>query len=351
MKISFSTTICSRSIRPPAKCRQLTATESAEYRPHCSPDGKTIVYEATKRGLTDLETTMEDTHVWMIDAEWKKSPRSRPRPRQPARRTQCSNDGRWIYFTAQERGEVHLYRIPAAGGKPEAVVKERGSVGSFSVHGDLLAYTMSTPSDQAELYLKSGDGAARQLTDVNHDALAGKTVEPVEAFTFISNDNKWTVEAFLTYPADFRADRKYPLIVNIHGGPHGQQGPAFNFKNQVYASHRLGHHHGQLSRIHRLRPGLHRCGLRRSERQRREGRSLRRQCRAAPLSVDRSRPARHRRHQLRRPVERVADHADPHVQSRDPHRRHHQHHQLQLHDVLQPVRGRWSGARFRIRAT
>ena len=95
---------------------------------------------------------------------------------------------------------------------------------------------MSTPSDEAELYLKSGDAAAKQLTDVNHDALAGKTVEPVEAFTFISNDNKWTVEAFLTYPAGFRADRKYPLIVNIHGGPHGQQGPAFNFKNQVYAS-------------------------------------------------------------------------------------------------------------------
>ena len=80
-------------------------------------------------------------------------------------------------------------------------------------------------------------GAPKKLTDLNHDALNGKIVEPVESFTFISNDNKWTVEAFLTYPADFRADRKYPLLLNIHGGPHGQQGPAFNFKNQVYASH------------------------------------------------------------------------------------------------------------------
>jgi dipeptidyl aminopeptidase/acylaminoacyl peptidase len=61
-------------------------------------------------------------------------------------------------------------------------------------------------------------------------------VARVEPFTFISNDNKWNVEAFLTYPADFRADNKYPLIVVIHGGPHGQQGPAFNTKNQVYAS-------------------------------------------------------------------------------------------------------------------
>ncbi len=49
----------------------MTATESAEYRPRWSPDGKTIAYEATKRGLTDLETTMEDTHIWLIDADGK----------------------------------------------------------------------------------------------------------------------------------------------------------------------------------------------------------------------------------------------------------------------------------------
>src|ERR1700722_15649942 len=216
--------------------RQVTATESAEYRPHYSPDGKSIVYEATKRGLTDRETTMEDTHVWLIDANGKN--RHEVGGELDARQgePQYSSDGRWIYFTAQERGEVHLYRVAAAGGKAEAVVKERGSVGSFSTHGDLLAYTMATPSDQAELYLKSGGGPARQLTDVNHDALAGKTIEPVEAFTFVANDNKWTVEAFLTYPAGFRADRQYPLIVDIHGGPHGQQGPMFNWRSQVYAS-------------------------------------------------------------------------------------------------------------------
>jgi dipeptidyl aminopeptidase/acylaminoacyl peptidase len=217
--------------------RQVTATESAEYRPHYSPDGKSIIYEATRRGLTDRETTMEDTHVWMMDSSGKN--RREVGKDLDARQgePQFSSDGRWIYFAAQERGEVHLYRTSATGGKPEAVVKERGSVGSFSAHGDLLAYTMSTPLDQAELYLKSGDGTVKQLTDLNHDALAGKASEPVEAFTFISNDNKWSVEAFLTYPSDFRADRKYPLIVNIHGGPHGQQGPAFNVKNQVYASH------------------------------------------------------------------------------------------------------------------
>jgi len=214
---------------------RLTATESAEYRPHWSPDGKTIVYEATKRGLTDLETTMEDTHVWLIGADGKNRHELATiddRQGEPG----WSTDGRSVYFTVQERGEVHLYRIPAAGGTPTPVIKDRGNVGSWSVQGDQLAYAFATPGDQPELYLKTGDGAPKKLTDVNHDLLTGKTIEPVESFTFISNDNKWTVEAFLTLPADFHADRKYPLILNIHGGPHGQQGPSFNFKNQVYAS-------------------------------------------------------------------------------------------------------------------
>jgi dipeptidyl aminopeptidase/acylaminoacyl peptidase len=215
---------------------RLTNTESAEYRPHYSPDGKTIVYEATKRGLTDLETTMEDTHVWLIDADGKNRHELASSIDNRQGEPGWSSDGKSVFFTVQERGEVHLYKMPAAGGQATSVVKDRGSVGSWSTRGDQLAYSFSTPTDLPELYLKTVDGPPKKLTDLNHDAISNKTVENVESLTFISNDNKWTVEAFLTYPADFRADRKYPLILNIHGGPHGQQGPAFNFKNQVYAS-------------------------------------------------------------------------------------------------------------------
>jgi len=51
----------------------------------------------------------------------------------------------------------------------------------------------------------------------------------------VSNDNKYEVEAFLTKPVGMSGTSRHPLIVNIHGGPHGQNGPSFNFKNQVYA--------------------------------------------------------------------------------------------------------------------
>src|SRR4029079_15936121 len=76
----------------------------------------------------------------------------------------------------------------------------------------------------------------RRMTDLNAAVLAGKRLADVGSFTFVSNDNKFEVEAFLTRPVGLADTAKYPLIVNIHGGPHGQQGPAFNFKNQVYAA-------------------------------------------------------------------------------------------------------------------
>jgi dipeptidyl aminopeptidase/acylaminoacyl peptidase len=239
--------------------RRLTATENAEYDPRWSPDGSMIAFRATKRGLTDRETTMEDTHVWVMSADG-------------SNRTELATidnrqgipvwgpDGKFVYFTVQERGSVHLYRQaagnmktvspapagerrelrPAANignGGAEIVVNGRGSVGSFSVgKSGAIAYTFSAPRDMGELYLRTGSTLAKQMTDLNSEAIAGKQIAEVEPFTFLSNDNKYEVEAFLVKPLGMTADSKHPLIVNIHGGPHGQNGTAFNFRDQVFAA-------------------------------------------------------------------------------------------------------------------
>jgi dipeptidyl aminopeptidase/acylaminoacyl peptidase len=146
---------------------------------------------------------------------------------------QWTADDTAVMFTVQERGNVRLYRVPvtpSGGGEPSVVVNERGMVGSFSVANQTIAYTLATPTDQAELY-----AGGKKLTDLNASLLRDKLLAEVESFSFISNDNKFEVEAYLTKPVGFLPSGKYPMVVNIHGGPHGQQGPAFNFKNQVYA--------------------------------------------------------------------------------------------------------------------
>ena len=233
--------------------RRLTATENAEYDPRWSPDGKMIAFRATKRGLTDRETTMEDTHVWVMNADGSsRHELATMDNRQGAPR--WAPDGKSVYFTVQERGSVHLYRQgpvgvgaetpagerrdlhAAGGGAADLVISGPGSVGWFSLaKSGAIAYTFGSPRDLAELYVRNG-GGAKQVTDLNAEVLRGKQIAEVEPFTFISNDNKFEVEAFLVKPLGLTVDSKHPLIVNIHGGPHGQNGPAFSFRDQAFAA-------------------------------------------------------------------------------------------------------------------
>lgn len=211
--------------------RRLTATENIEYRPRWSPDGRTLVYQGCKRGLTDLETTMEDTHTWAVNADGTNRRELVPldnRQGEPL----WAPEGDAVYFTVRQRGNTVLYRAPFAGGPPTPVIDKPGTVGAFSIgRRGQIAYAYSSASDSAQLFLDS-----KQLTHLNSSLLAERTAAPTESFRFISNDNKWEVEAFLTRPAVMTPGSKHPMITVIHGGPHSMQGPAFNLRHQVYAS-------------------------------------------------------------------------------------------------------------------
>src|SRR6185295_4885860 len=110
--------------------RRLAPTEGVEYQPRWSPDGRMIAYRATKRGLTDLETNMEDTHVWVMkrDGSERKEIGSVIDNRQGA--PVWSADSSWLYFTVQEKGNNHLYRLAVTGGRHELLTPEPGSISS-----------------------------------------------------------------------------------------------------------------------------------------------------------------------------------------------------------------------------
>jgi dipeptidyl aminopeptidase/acylaminoacyl peptidase len=181
---------------------------------------------------------MEDTHVWTLrpDGTDRRHLGAVIDNRQGP--PTWSADGRHLYFTVQERGDVKLFRLPASGGNPEVIVEERGGVGSFSVApGGRVAYAFTSPTDAAQLRFLSGNGTNRQLTDLNAELMMNRELGEWESLTFTSYDGM-EVEAFLFRPVGLQEERinAYPLIVRIKGGPHGQRGPSFSHTPQVYAA-------------------------------------------------------------------------------------------------------------------
>ena len=226
---------------PSGDVRRLTDTKSAEYYPKWSPDGRSIAFAGTTRPLTSSETTMEDTHVWVMNADGsaRREVGTHIDNRQSA--PGWTSDGSHLIFTVQERGSVTLrsaaVTCPPAEKCVAQVLNDRGSVGDWSMGGRSIAYALTTPGAPAELYV-SDKGHSRALTALNGDLLPRRRIAPVEAFTFKSFDGM-EIEAFVTLPlknGPQAANAKHPLIVMIHGGPHAQQGPAFNAKAQIYAA-------------------------------------------------------------------------------------------------------------------
>jgi dipeptidyl aminopeptidase/acylaminoacyl peptidase len=228
----FTVDVATRTITP------LTQTKNAEYHPAWSPDGKQIAYLGTTRPLTSSETTMENTHLWLMNADGSNRHEMRESLDDRQGPPRWSADSRFLLFTVQERGETHLYRIPAAGGKAERALADEGSVGAWSLAAkgsQMLAYALATARHPSELFFSGGNTTATQATKLNDALLARKRIAPVERLNFVTFDGT-PIEAFLTQPLEHGAAAKVPLIVMIHGGPHGQQGPEFNAKAQLYAA-------------------------------------------------------------------------------------------------------------------
>ena len=215
--------------------RRLTTTENAEYRPQWSPDGKSIAYLGTTRGLTSSETTMEDTHVWLMDADGSnRRELARVDNRQGA--PEWTSDGAFVYFTVEERGSVALYRVPTSGGAAERVVGGRGRVLDWSISRDgAIAYAFHGVDDLAQLYVRPPGSEAQKLTDSNRALLSERQIAEALAVELSSFDGT-AVEAFLTLPLARSATSRHPLVAMLKGGPHSQSGPQLNPKAQVYAA-------------------------------------------------------------------------------------------------------------------
>lgn len=241
--------------------RQITSTAGCEYEPTWSPDGKWIAYTATRRELTTIDSVAEDTHIWVTDAAGTNRREVAAQLDRRARSPRWSRDGKTVFFLAGNRGLIRIHSIvlscsgpnclgtfPAT---PEPLVKdERGDyvrpgfpnlfqIGNFSVTvtaNPVFAFTATDPTHPAEVWagFSNRNETIVRLSGHNDAAASFELVE-AESMDFHSLDGA-SVQGWLMKPVGWREDRKYPMILSIHGGPHGMFGFAFNPTFQVYAA-------------------------------------------------------------------------------------------------------------------
>lgn len=136
-----------------------------------------------------------------------------------------SNDEKYIYFTAQSNGGQPLYRADVKTKQAEQLTDVNSGVIGFSLVNNKLVFSKTEVADPFDLYL--ADAAAKnpvRISSFNYDWLQQKQLSFPEKKTF-TNDKGQTIEYWVMKPVNYQPGKKYPLLLNIHGGPSAMWGP------------------------------------------------------------------------------------------------------------------------------
>lgn len=149
-----------------------------------------------------------------------------------------TGDGRGIIVNYAREGKANLGMFDVETGKETDLTRGNLAIGNFRAtpNGAQLVFTVSTPTKIGDLFWLARPGAEpRQLTHINAELFSRLNLTEPEEIWYTSFDGK-RIQAWLQKPPDFDAGKKYPLILNIHGGPHAAYGFVFDHEFQWMAA-------------------------------------------------------------------------------------------------------------------
>ncbi|HWT87767.1 MAG TPA: prolyl oligopeptidase family serine peptidase, partial [Candidatus Angelobacter sp.] len=217
--------------------RPLTSRKGPDNSPEVSPNGKWIAYT----GYDDRYQGHQTTKLYLMNRDGSNSHSLSDKLDRDVQDPQWAPDNSGVFFRYDDQGDSKIGFYPV-----EGVVKKiadhlasttgAGGSGTFSLsHTGLIALTYGRTDNPGDIAI-SNMGALKVLTSLNQELLAQEKPGHVEEFSFESSKDNRKIQGWIVHPPDFDPTKKYPLVLEIHGGPFADYGDRFDFEKQVLAS-------------------------------------------------------------------------------------------------------------------
>ena len=221
------------------KITQLTSRLGPDYSPVVSPDKKEIAY----LGFDEKYLGYQQSNLYIMSNNGKEIKNISENFNRNISNINWSADGKGLYFQYDDKGMTKLAYMSISG-KSKNIVDQLGGMtlgrpysgGTYSIsQNNRYAYTLGnvySPSDLAVGYNTS----FKRLTALNKDLFDHKELGNVEEVWFKSSFDERQIQGWLVKPPNFDPSKKYPLILEIHGGPFSNYGFRFSAEIQLFAS-------------------------------------------------------------------------------------------------------------------
>ena len=220
------------------KIKQITNQSGAERSPMISPNGQLIAF--TKKERRPLAYSPDRVGIMSLDG--KNMRLLSEELDGDANNVQWASDSRSLYYTYDERGIRKIGQVTVKGKLKEIIEGLGGTTlgrpylsGNFHVANNTIAFTHGTSERPANIGIVN-EGKIQILTALNNDLLGHRKLGLVNEITYKSSFDGQEIQGWYITPPDFDPAKKYPLILEIHGGPHLAYGPYFSAELQIMAA-------------------------------------------------------------------------------------------------------------------